>query len=385
MTPARTLLAALALLAADPAAATTLRVATYNVDLSRDGPGLLLHDLRADADPAKDPALDAVLRIVRLVRPDVLVLQKFDHDLRGRALAAFAARLAEGPDGIDYPHRFHAPVNAGRPSRLDLDGDGLTMGWADGLGFGKFPGHGGMAILSRLPIDDAGVRTFRTLLWQDLPNARLPARPDGTPFPSAAAEAILPLSSRSHWDVPVLLPGGGRLHVLTANPTPPLFDGPEGANRLRNHDEVAFWSAYLDGYAFVDDQGRAGGAAAEPFVLAADLNLDPSDGAGEHAAARALLAHPRLRDPAPASAGAAAAAAAQGGANAGQAVPAAQDTADWRDDPGPGNLRVDYVLPAAELAVTGSGVFWPGPGEAGAEIVAAGPPHRLVWVDLDLP
>ena len=49
------------------------------------------------------------------MRPDVLVLQKFDHDLRGRALAAFADLLRAGPEGIDYPHRFAAPVNAGGP------------------------------------------------------------------------------------------------------------------------------------------------------------------------------------------------------------------------------------------------------------------------------
>ena len=72
-------------------------------------------------------------------------------------------------------------------------------------------------------------------------------------------------------------------------------------------------------------------------------------------------------------------------ANAGQAGPAALDTADWRDEDGPGNLRTDYVLPSRDLAVTASGVFWPAPGDPLAEAAATASAHRLVWVDLALP
>ena len=53
------------------------------------------------------------------------------------------------------------------------------MGWNDAFGWGKFPGHGGMAILSRLPIDAAAARSFRRLLWRDLPSPSLPTGPDG--------------------------------------------------------------------------------------------------------------------------------------------------------------------------------------------------------------
>lgn len=364
------------LLAGPPvAAAETLRVATYNVDLSRDGPGLLLYELRR---PPK-PGLAAVARVIQTVRPDVLLLTQFDHDLRGRALAAFLALLRAGPDGIDYPYWFDAPVNAGVDSGLDLDGDGLPMGWSDALGWGKFPGNGGMALISRFAIDAAATRTFRDLLWADLPGASLPMRPDGRPFLGAEALAALPLSSRSHWDVAVDLPGGARLRVLASNPTPPLFDGAEGMNRRRNDDEIGFWTRYLDGAAFRDDQGRAGTLAAGPLVLLGDLNADPVDGAGLGEALRRLLGHPRLRDPAPESAGAEVA------ANPRHRGPPERDTADWRDAPGPGNLRVDYALPSRDLVVLGSGVFWPAPGEPLAEAVAAGPAHRLVWVDLGLP
>ena len=363
--------------------AEALRVATYNADLTRTGAGRLLHDL-GRAELAAD--LATVVAVIQAVRPDVLFLAGFDHDFRGRALAAFVARLAEGPDGIDYPHSFHPPGNAGRDSGHDLDGDALLMGWGDALGWGRFPGHGDMALMSRLPLDAEGARSFRSLVWADLPWAGLPAHGDGRPWPDATAEAVRPLSSRAHWDVPVVLPDGGRLHVLAAYPTPPLFDGPEGLNRLRNRDEVAFWAHYLDGMAVADDQGRLAGPPEAPVVIVGDFNTDPVDGAGLKDGIARLLAHPRLRDPAPASRGAEAAAAAQGGANARHLGPAAQDTADWRDSGnGPGNLRVDYVLPDARLEVAGAGVFWPAPGEPLAEAVAEGPAHRLVWVDIVRP
>jgi hypothetical protein len=97
----------------------------------------------------------------------------------------------------------------------------------------------------------------------------------------------------------------------------------------------------------------------------------------------------RIQDPRPESAGGAAAH--SGGANASHRGPAAQDTADWRDDPGPGNMRVDYVLPSIGLEVTGSGVFWPLAVSPLARLIAKDPTggrrpvssdHRLVWVDI---
>jgi hypothetical protein len=179
--------------------------------------------------------------------------------------------------------------------------------------------------------------------------------------------------------VPVELPGGGRLHLLAANPTPPLFDGAERFNARRNHDEIRLWSAYLSGVAIEDDAGRVAGPPEASLVVLGNLNADPHDGAGLREGIAALLAHPRLQDPRPASVGSAAA------ATADQRGDPSLDTADWREDDGPGNLRVDYVLPSAELEVTGAGVFWPAPGEPLAKAAASASDHRLVWVDIRLP
>jgi hypothetical protein len=214
-----------------------------------------------------------------------------------------------------------------------------------------------MALLSRLPVAEA--RTFRLHPWRG--DRRL--------------------SSRSHWDVAILLPGGPRLHLLAASPTPPLF---AAENPDRNADEIAFWIPYLSGAPVTDDAGRAAPLAAAPAVVLGNLNADPHDGAGHREAIASLLAHPRLQDPRPASPGAAAA------ADPGHAGPPALDTADWPggDGPGengPGNLRTDYVLPTRDLAVAASGVAWPAPGAPLAAAAAMASAHRLVWVDLALP
>ena len=42
------------------------------------------------------------------------------------------------------------------------------------------------------------------------------------------------------------------------------------------------------------------------------------------------------------------------------------DTADFTAKEGPGHLRVDLVLPSADLQVAGSGVLWPPSTEASA-------------------
>ncbi|MEM1265880.1 MAG: endonuclease/exonuclease/phosphatase family protein [Pseudomonadota bacterium] len=363
-----------ALLATTGALADTLRVATFNASLSRSAPGLLVADL-IDGD---DPQIGAVVATVAEVAPDILLLNEVDYDAGG--LAAGLLQEALSSAGIDFPHRFLAPVNAGVPSGLDINGDGDPTGPADAFGYGRFPGQYGMLVLSRFPIDADGSATFQTLLWRDLPGASLP-EVEGEPFPSAAAHEAMRLSSKSHWDILVEAPGQP-VRLLASHPTPPVFDGPEDLNGLRNRDEVRLWTLYLDGHTLAADHGphRWDGT---PVIVLGDLNADPIDGDGRHEAIEALLTHREVQDPQPESAGALAAAAADGGRNARHLGDPAHDTADWNDDRGPGNLRADYVLPSAAFTVTGAGVFWPAPDQSGAELLDASD-HRLVWVDLDI-
>jgi len=55
-----------------------------------------------------------------------------------------------------------------------------------------------------------------------------------------------------------------------------------------------------------------------------------------------------------------------------------------------GGLRVDYVLPSADMQVVGSGVFWPVPDDPLYRLVEdstdnPSSDHHLVWVDVALP
>ncbi|HXV92774.1 MAG TPA: endonuclease/exonuclease/phosphatase family protein, partial [Pseudonocardia sp.] len=282
-----------------------------------------------------------------------------------------------GAEPIEYPYAFVAPSNTGVPSGFDLNGDGTVGGPDDALGFGFFPGQFGMLVLSRHPIGD--VRTFQDFLWKDLPGNRIP---EG--FYTPEELAVLPLSSKSHWDVPVRV-GDRTVHVLASHPTPPVFDGPEDRNGRRNADEIAFWAWYVQpgsaSAALYDDTGRRGGLdAGARFVIMGDLNSDPLDGDSLPDAADQILQAPRVVDPLPASDGAVEAAVLQGGANTTHRSDPRYDTADFSDR-APGNLRVDYVLPSRPLQVQGSGVFWPVAADPLARLNDASD-HHLVWVDL---
>lgn len=342
-------------------AAEQIRVATFAAAFSRQGPGLLLRDILS----GDEPQVTAAVAQIAAVAPDVLVLTGFDYDSRGAALQALADAL--GAAGVDYPHRFALVPNAGMATGLDLNGNGRMGEARDAQGYGRFAGQGGLAILSRWPVDAGGVRDFSALLWRDLPGATLP-QVDGRPFPSEEAQAAQRLSSTGHWVVPVLAPGGP-MELLVFSATPPVFDGTEDMNGLRARDELRLWTVLLD--------GGLGPPPGPHFVIAGNANLDPFDGDGDHAAMADFLADPRLVDPHPQSTGGAAT------ANAGHGGPPGEDTAQWD---GPGNLRVSYVLPSANWTVVDAGVFWPAPGEAQADLlgedgIAAGP-HRIVWADI---
>ena len=339
-----------------------MRLATFNAALSRRGPGLLLRDILSETDPQVEAAAD----VIAAAAADVLLLTGFDWDHGAQALGAFADRLAAR--GLEYPHRFALRPNSGWQTGRDMVGDGRVGTADDAQGYGAFSGVKGMALLSRMPIEAEAARDFSHFLWRELPGARLPQR-DGRPYPSESVFAEQRLSTTGHWDVPVRLPSGAWLHVLAWYAAPPVFGGPEDRNLLRNHDETRFWSLFLEG-------ALAAPPPAAPFVLMGDANLDPSDGDGLHEAIRSLLSHPAVQDPGPRSAGASAAAPSDRHGDP------ALHTVQWDGPRQPGNLRVDYVLPAAGLTVLDAGVLWPLPSDPLAEAVALASRHRLVWVDI---
>ncbi|MCA8943334.1 MAG: endonuclease/exonuclease/phosphatase family protein, partial [Planctomycetes bacterium] len=319
-----------------PTSRAVVRFATFNVSMYRDEAG----QLRKDLEGGRDEQARAIAEIVQRVRPDVLLLEEFDYEPSGAALRVFERDYLGIPQGgadpIEYPFHCQGPVNTGVPSGHDLDNDDRGNGPGDAFGFGRYPGQYGMAVLSKLPIDVAGVRTFRHFPWQAMPDHRMP---DG--FYDPAERVVVRLSSKSHQDLPLTLPDGRVVHLLVSHPTPPVFDGPEDRNGRRNHDEIRLWADYVSAGAstyLVDDLGRSGGIAGSSFVIAGDLNADPVDGEAVEAIAQ-LLEHPRIRTvPVPRSRGALAASARQGGANGRQRGDPAADTGDFPDD-GPGNLR----------------------------------------------
>jgi hypothetical protein len=393
-------------------AAGTLRIAAYNASLYRRAAGELGRELAATGGSTQAATIATVLQAVR---PDLLLINEFDYDgvmdddhatrpVAPAALAFLRGHLEVSQGGrepLACPTLFSAPSNTGLPTGVDLDRDGRIGGGNDARGFGLFPGQYGMLVCSRLTLRRGQVRSFRNFLWRDMPGADLP--PD---WYGPEALAVLPLSSKSHWDLPFELPveAGAAprlLHFLVSHPTPPGFDGPEDRNGRRNHDEIRLWADYLvpdRADYLVDDAGRRGGLAAEAsFVIAGDLNADPADGGSRNGAILQLLGHPRVHREAaagrlvPQSAGALEAARRQGGANLRHRGPAEQDTADFSDSGpnSPGNLRVDYVLPSADLEVCASGVLWPAQDDPAFTLVnddtAASSDHRLVWVDIALP
>ncbi len=317
----------------------------------------MLRDILRD----EDPQITAISEIIRQVSPDVLVLTDFDWDHDGLALAAFADLLG----APTYPHRYAPRPNSGAPSGFDLDQNGYLGDARDAWGYGRFTGDGGIAVLSHLPFDTAGIQDFTALIWQDMPDATLPVAPDGTPFWPADLTAQLPLSTTAHVILPVVT-NAGTIDLMIWSATPPVFDDAEDANGLRNRDELRLWEQQIE-------------QRTRPFIVIGNANLDPADGEGDSAAMAEFLNDPRLQDTGPRS---------RGGdtSDPTQSGNPAHDTASWPDNP-PGNLRVSYVLPSRDLRVTGSGVFWPTPDDAATALLGndgrlAGP-HRLVWVDID--
>jgi hypothetical protein len=96
-----------------------------------------------------------------------------------------------------------------------------------------------------------------------------------------------------------------------------------------------------------------------------------------------LLEHPRVASSiTPSSAGGPEQASLQGGYNKQHTGDPRFDTSDFGDgERGPGNLRLDYLLPSKDLDVVDAGVFWPLSDDPLFTLVGVSD-HRLVWLDM---
>ncbi len=393
---------------------TNIRFATFNASLNRNSAGQLAIDL---STPGNAQAR-AVAEIIQRNNPDVILINEFDFD--PAAVDLFKTNyLAVSQNGAtpitDYNFTYIAPSNTGIASGFDLDNNGTvvttpgTPGYGnDAFGFGNFEGQFGMLLLSRYQIDTANIRTFQRFLWKDMPNSLLTNDPSAGAdnlaiFYSAAERDILRLSSKSHWDVPIIV-DGETIHVLASHPTPPVFDGTEDRNGKRNFDEIRFWADYINpnesGYIYDDAEFAAAGnttpasprgglAAGERFVIMGDQNADPFDGDSFQGAANQLLKSPFVNvSQTPGSLGGPDAAERQGALNNTSLGDPALDTADFGPDTTVPNLRVDYVLPSYNTTIVGAGVFWPKDEDPLFGLVGDFPfpssDHRLVYADVAL-
>lgn len=384
---------AIAQAAQAPPGSTVLRVATFNIEDGR------TEDI---ADPA-NPRLRQIAEIIQRLRPNIILLNEIAYDMPGAP--GFKPGDEPGQNGQRFADRFlatpqaaglkplkyrayMASVNTGIPSGFDLDRNGTVVsdfpnppargnptdaGRAYGndcWGFGTFPGQYGMALLvdERLVIESEKIRTFRLLPWDYMPGAFIPQGVNGTGTWYTADELkVLRLSSKSHWDVPVKLPDGSRIHFFCSHPTPPVFDGPERRNARRNHDEIRFWADYIGNASYlVDDNDTPGGYTdTAPFVILGDLNADPEKGDSFKSPLKTVLFGP-------------------GNVNT-TTIPVSDAPLKGLEpsDTSMFKLRVDYVLPSTDLTILRSGIWTP------AQRETLGPQfpsdHFPVWMEIAVP
>ena len=361
-----------------------------------------------------------VAEVIQRTRPDVFVLAEFDNngfasdptainDFQKNYLSVAQHKSVQG---IEYPYTKDIPTNTGDLSDYDLNNDGKVALPDDGWGFGQYHGQYAFAIFSKYSFGD-GYRSFKNFKWKDMPGEENPVidicnNPD-IPIPegkacghhwySEAAWNKLPVSSKNHVDLPVLIPDQNNrpkpVHMLVSHPTPPIFDASARRNYKRNRAEVKFMKDYIssEGY-FVDDDGNGGGlTTGSLFVIAGDLNADPDQGDGDRATIAGLMKSSLVNTSAtvgnsqPASKG-------------GQEYLRSSDcTRNCNRSKGDtitsvSGLRLDLAMPSTGLTVMRSGVYWPATGEPGRHLVydaklgsskGVSSDHRMVWIDVYIP
>lgn len=356
---------------------TTL--ATYNIE-----------DLTTEqVQTPGDEQASAAARVIQEVRPDVLALNELVNNEQESTVSdvpstptnarAFIKNYLSVPqrddlDGIDYEFVYAPKSNTGVHSEMDLDNNGAvdatpgdrTYG-NDAYGFGRYPGQYALAIVSRYPIEERAIRSFRTFRWTDMPDNKIVRNPEYEVYLTDREAEHFRLSSKTHVDVPITV-GERTVHALLAHPTPPVFDGPENFNGKRCHDEIRLLSDYVAGYDYLyDDSGTYGGLSEDAsYVLLGDMNASPGNEESLDAAGTYFLDNEDFNTRRfPTS---------PGGAQAGSPYL----TAEF-------GLQVDYVLPSPDLAIHDCAVVWPSKNankRGLREDVQTASDHRLVWADV---
>ncbi len=315
-----------------------------------------------------------IAEIIQRINPDIILLNEFDRtdntqDNLSYFLKHYLAVGQHNQQGISYPHYYQGPVNTGVP--ISDTNTPTSNDPSDNYGYGYFPGHFAMALLSKYPINFEQIRTFQFFKWHHMPNALQPIS-EG----SNQSWKERRLSSKSHWDIPITV-NKQVIHLLASHPTPPVFDGPDQTNARRNHDEIRFWHDYIDPeknhYIYDDNQQGSGLKNKDVFIILGDLNASNVEGQSKSCAINKLLTDAKIQDPLPTSLAAS--------LHSPNNPHAANHTCQWR-------LRADYILLSnIGWKIHTAGVFWPQENETEHRLIAnrqASSDHYLVWVKAQL-
>ncbi|MRI31782.1 succinyl-CoA synthetase subunit alpha [Endozoicomonas sp. OPT23] len=369
-----------------------------------------------------------VAEIIQRTRPDILVMAEFNNKGTGSnndALTNFRDNylsLTQNSDvgSFSYTHIKNVSTNTGLLSPFDLDNKGGTPALpGDGWGFGFYHGQYAFAVASNYSFTD--YKSFQTFKWLAMPGAENPVidlcngperipegKNCGDPWYSDSAWEQFRVSSKNHIDLAIEVPAQGsstlkKIHMLVSHPTPPVFDESARRNYKRNSAEIKFWDDYIKAkdYFAPDPKGTNGSTTDEKgglkqgdyFVVAGDLNADPYEGDGDRQTILGLLENPQVNT----------------AVTTGSLIPTSKGAQEYLSSSvckrncqrnngdtitSTSGLRLDHVIPSANLTVMRSGVFWPATGEPGRDLVddpklgqgkGVSSDHRLVWVDLYIP
>ncbi len=260
--------------------------------------------------------------IIQKVRPDVLSINEIEACPEAPRLF-LDNYLERGDDPLHYPYHYIGPTNSGVST-------GLPHPY-DQKGFGLFEGQYGIALFSRFPILQHGVRSFEDFSWRDLPK--------GLSYLGDRVVDVherFPLFSTNLLNVPLRM-AGRVVYVILLHASVPVTGF---LNRNRNADQLNFLNEYISGRALPGmDRFEAG----LPFVVMGDLNADPEKGEGIREAIRRLLENPALNGIVPSRP-----TFLEGGGS--EAPPL--HTAGL-------SLKLDYILPSRDFVVLKHEVFRP--------------------------